>query len=646
MSKKQNLDEIIKSIDKQAESFEVQEQPKEYDDIIKDLSEKFSSAKIAKAEIEEDFEEAAEEYENLLEASTDGLANIKDPILFTIIQTKIADELASSPRVAFHPKKQEDIDKVETTKAAFYDSTNRNEFNFNIYKCFLSKDVYGTGIGREEYSLKKRQVQDIEYTDKGKKILKDRVIYDEDDLKLSYVDPRRFYPDPKATSIQNMTYCFELDDADFDEFMMYAKNNPAYMQDQLAKVLPSTGLGETYPYNLPFQLNEEEQKEGAGLISNRVLLVIYFNYIRDEYMIVANDILVLKSPNPYAHKKIPYIRFVNYLEMDSFWGRSDYRVIKQIIEEKNHFKNSIIDWGKININRPILLGQTDFEDEDINFGPGAIWKVGDIGQIKLLDLGDIPEGMFGIDARLNEDITSFTGVDIRSLIASAEETATKTALKQEKSLKRIGMGLKVVDWTAIEPWARMRLSNIQQFYTKKRIEMIDDTPVKKFRNIRVSDRIVLKDGDGNIKFVDSKGSSGFFEAEPKYITGQLDVEAVTGSTLNASKEADRQNLNGFLQSIVPYPQIIQQYDPRAMAEELAKKNNLDLSRIMVQPAGEADNADIESDKSTKDFLSDNGVVKPGMPAPKIPGEPQIPGDMPTGDLLTAMGVMPPTVDKK
>lgn len=633
----------IEQIENQGKATELGKQPERYQQIVDDLNEKFLISKQAKESIEKDFKEAAEEYENILEASTDGLANVKEPILFAVVQSKISDELSSSPQIIFKPQKPEDVKLVETTKAAFYSSTNKNAFNYNIYKCFLAKEIYGTGIGREEYVLKKRQVTDVTFKEKNKKIIKvekERTVYDKDDAVLSYVDPRRFFPDAKAVDMETVSFSFELDDEDYDTFLMYASNDPTYIQSQVDLVLPSHGIEDVYPYNNPFELNEEKQKESAKRRVDRVTLVLYFDYIKDKFQIVANGILVKDIPNPYSHKELPYVRFVNYLELESFWGRSELRVIKQQIQEKNHYRNSMVDWGKININRPILLGQTDFEDEDIEYGPGAIWKVGDINQVKLLDLGDIPNGMFGMDSSFDNDIVAYSGIDYRSLVASGEETATKSAIKQEKSLKRIGMGLRLVDWTALEPFAKMRLANIQQFYTKKRARMISGTEVEEHRTIRVKDKVVIKDKEGNIRFVDEKGVYGFFEAKPEYISTQMDVEALTGSTMNASQEVDRQNLNAFLAAIAPFPQIMEQYDPKGMAEELAKKNNLDTTKIMT-PAEQTADTDLEGPKSTSDVLADKGIVKPGQKAPKIPGEQGIPEETETPDLLAAMGVIQP-----
>lgn len=611
---------------------------------VNDLREKFLQAKHAKALIEEECQEASEEYENVVGASTDGLANISNPILFAIIQTKIAEELSSMPQVMFLPKKQEDVPKVEGVKASYYDSTSRNGFNLEIYKCFLSKGYLGTGMAREEYQYYKRTVYDRKKVD-GVWTEVPREIVDKDDIVLSYVDIRRFFPDPNATDMNNCAWCFETEEMDYDTFLMFASNEEVYNQDNVKLVTPESDFDYNYPFGLAY-LNEEEQKKVGGARTsgqNRVMVIKYFNYIEDKFCVIANGILIRDTPNPYAHKKLPYVRFVNYLELNSFWGRSEYKVIKQSIEEKNNFRNSMTDWSKININRPILLGQTDFEDEDVEFEAGAIWKVGDVNQLKMLDLGDIPNGMFGLEAKFDEDIVSWTGVDIRALLGGQDETATKTALKQEKALKRVGMGLRIVDWTALEPFAKMRLSNIQQFYSQKRVEAITDmdgvvTEQTVYRTIRVPDKTVIKD-NGTIRFVDNKGAFGFFEAEPQYINAQVDIEAVPGSSLNASKEADRQNFNQFIQGTLPIPGMIEQFDMRALAEETAKKNNLDISKVLKKLDGETqqEEALVGSDMSTEQLLREQGVPRPGTGGTGG----GIPEEVPTTDLLSALSINPP-----
>lgn len=639
----------IEEIIEQSEKKDQPNQSKAHSDLVVELREKFIDAKNAKADIEKEMAEAREEYENIIQASTDGLANINNPILFSVVQTKVAEELSSMPQIQFSPQRQEDVPAVEQIKSAYYFSTTRGEFNFNVYKCFVSKDMLGTGIAAEEYSYKKRIVRDLvpdkkggfKRDDKGELLVKERQIIDEDDLVLRYVDVRRFFPDPEATSMEEAAWCFETEEVDFDAFLMYASHNDIYIKENLDLVRSDKNYNYRYPFGLT-HLNKEEKQKGAGTMaskSGRVLLVKYFNKIHDRYVIIANGIVVRDTPIPYSHKKLPYIRFVNHMELDSFWGRSEYRVIKQLIEEKNNFRNMMTDWGKINLNRPILMGHTDFEDEDNHFGPGEIWEVGDINQIKLLDLGDIPSGIFGLEGKMDEDVVAFTGVDVRALISSGDETATKSAIKNEKALKRIGMGLRVVDWTALEPFAKMRLANIQQFYSQKRIEMITEPtgetkPVTKYRTIKVPDKEVIREGDGTLRFVDRKGTYGFFEASPEVIRAQVDVEAITGSTLSASKEVDRQNFNNTLQAIAAFPEIRAQLNWRNIAETLAKKNNEDPTKFLNVAPQEGGGEAIESDIPTEQLLREQGIPAPGEGAGGPSGD--IAPDVPSDELIAQL----------
>jgi len=648
-------------IEAQKDKTDHPKQSEEHDQIVKDLQMKFLDSKNAKKDIEADLQEALDEYENILNASTDGLANIKNPILFAIVANKLAEEITNAPDVRFLPKKEEDVDRVANVKAAYVDSTTRGRFSLNILKSFMSKDVVGTGIGCEEYSMKKRTVRDLVMDKKGNfkrdksgnLVTNERVIYDEDDLVMRNVDVRRFFPQPSASDMETCNWCFELEEVDFDEFLMYATHDDIYIKNNLDLVRAEVRFDYGHPFGVPFKNNEEKQKAVMHSTGkpNKVLLIKYWNKIQDRYIVIANGILVRDTPNPYAHKQLPYVRFVNHMEMASFWGRSEYRVIKQTIEEKNNFRNVMTDWAKISINRPILLGHTDFEDEDIQFGPGAIWEVGDINQVKLLDLGDIPNGIFGMENKMEEDLVAFTGIDIKALIGAGDETATKSAIKQEKALKRVGLGLKVVDWVTIEPFAKMRLSNIQQFYTEKRAEMVMDRKgelkeVNKFRDIRVPEKTVIRDSDGNIRFVDNRGGFGFFESKPEYISMQVDVVAVTGSSLSISKEVDRQNFNQTLQTIAAFPELRALMNWRNVGEEIATKSYMKPADFLISETPNQEGQDAaNTDLPAEQLLAEQGVPRPGRGAGGKPGSNgDIPNDLPTPELLEQLFNSPPNAN--
>jgi len=631
-------------------------QSKEHQEIVDKVFERFRIDKDAKSLIDLDHSEALEEYENVLAGSPDGLANIKNPILFSVVQNKIAEELSAMPDIRFMPVKQSDRGYVAPIKAAYNHSTANSRFNYNLYKCFLWKDITGTGIGREGYVQEVRTVFDlVPKKDKNGKFVKDaegnpimekkaRVHYDFDDLMLTCIDHRRFFPDARAEDMETARWTTEIEEVDYDEWRMSAEYDDSLIKENIDMVTPENIYSYNYPFGISYMSTEEQKRIIEGQTSsNRVLLVKHFDKLADAYYIVANGVLVRDTPNPYAHKQIPYVRFVNYEELASFWGRSEYKVLKQNIEEQNFLSNNLADWSKININRPILVGATDFEDEDIEFAPGAIWHLGDVNQVKVMDLGDVPSGIFGLRDVLNSDIVAYTGIDPRALSSSKEETATRSALKQEKFLKRIGMGLRLVDWTALEPFAKMRLANIQQFYSEKRVEMMFDSEenlVAKtmgYRDIRVPDVDVIKDDKGNLKFIDRKGALSFFQAKPDVINAQMDVQAVTGSTLSTSKEVDRQNFNNALQSMAAFPELRQLLNWTYIGQELAKKNGLNENE-MVKTA-ETMEPEIDENVPTEQLLKQAGINPPGTEPEAEP----IPEDVATEDILANAGINQPQV---
>ena len=530
-------------------------------------------SKMDMARPDEDWEDFKNQFEAVVELNDDGTSDVNLPLEFALIEDKLSEEFATSPKCKIIALGKDDIKKVEAVDRVWEFVWLEANTTYELMRAYLTKNIFGSCPWFEGIEVREKTIYEPAQADGEPEEYKEKTIKNTKILGRK-VDIRNFWLDDRATSIENAEDCIEEETITYGEVKEKYFNKKIYKNiDRIKPITSETPK--------PFTYAEEDSKVMSD--ESQVKLWHYWNKRKCKYIIVANEKTVIRDkPNPYAHNELPYSMLIDHLNDESVYGRGECSILRSGKSEQNTFRNAIIDQTKFSTTPPIMMGAgITFEDDEPIFEAGAMWEfTGDIGQVKQLEVAPPGNAAFNINGMFNDDHVAFTGIDIRALLAAPAETATKTAIKTETRLKRINLGLKLSDFF-LQRMARQRLANIMQFFPKK--TAIDLNGKKGFRQIPVKGKRAIAEGK-DLKFEESDGND-VFEARPEYIRGNFDIEVVTGSTLPISKELEKRSNIDLVNSIAAIasidPETLKQIDMKSLWEDLFRGFNKDPEELMA-----------------------------------------------------------------
>lgn len=151
-----------------------------------------------------------------------------------------------------------------------------------------------------------------------------------------------------------------------------------------------------------------------------------------------------------------------------------------------------------------------------------------------------------------EHIAITTGIDIKSMLSTPQQTAYQTNVQQESSQKRINVYLTNRD-IAFERLANLHKDNLQRFFPKKDADGL--YPLIEIEDEELKD--VPQETGVVKKFVPNKGVKDTFEVTPKLLRGDIYIDVFTNINRPTSNIASRQAKLEFLQSIPVMAQGLQ-----------------------------------------------------------------------------------------
>lgn len=278
--------------------------------------------------------------------------------------------------------------------------------------------------------------------------------------------------------IENATEAIVIEYHDMDWYLAEKKESNIYKN--LWKVKKSSK-----EYTLVSDL-EWEDATADWDENNTVVEITYYNSAKDEYIILANWIEILKSHIPYEHKELPFCLFIDNAAEDRIWGIWEYELLEQSERTKNELRTLLISGTKASIWFILKDIDTDFEETDIQTGVWQVFEVSDIEWIKHFAQSVPIQAITQAEQKIDNDIIILSWEDIQSL-QTTSETATKTAWKSVSSKKRINKNIKDNAYDFYTRLAYLRMKNIQFLHKMK----VREIPIKGW-SIR-NDWVFVKD---------------------------------------------------------------------------------------------------------------------------------------------------------
>lgn len=561
------------------------------------------------------------------------------PVTTAVIEAAVSEIIDQSPKPFILARGSEDIPKTTVMKHIFDYTWEVSDSDLELEDIIHDAITCGTGIGQEYYFRDTKKVKDKAKKD-SKYEFEESDAVDFDDCYLECVKLEDFFVDENARSFRGpygARDCIRRYIINIDSFNQFFQG-PMWDPFDNAKYVHAGGDTNYYEFYKPPQGIDQ---------SKQVEVLWYWSARPDDWLIiVANDVVVVAGPNPYKHKQLPFARAVDIRRTHEFYGKGEAELLESIQDETNTLRRMIIDRNHLDIDKMFIgSSRINLSDEDMIARPHGFIPADDKDSLKAVEYGDIPRSVELSLKHLEDDATISTGINPRSQALPSAGTATEAAIIKESTLKRIRLKVRRLERELLTRIARIRVSNILQFYSQPKLEevvgekgtetykneiaklqengdyqKIDGKDYKKsYREIRLQDKMLDFGTKGDVTEKAIQGFS-FFKLKPEYFLPSksgYDIKIAAGSTLPISEPLQQSKTTEMYDRLIQLAVGGIGYDPVKLGDELLRVNHFNPDDYKIEKPQESD-----KDQRVRMLLElANTENKLLMQGKKVPGTP-------------------------
>lgn len=592
---------------------------------------------------EKDWDKWEKQWETWREARGKGdwHSNHVVPLTLSVVETALSEIVDQTLRPLILPRGSEDIPRARVASHLFDFSWETSDADLAAFDVIKDALMLGTGIVQEYYWQDRRINQDISVLKDDKTKVEETEVLDYDDVYTESVKLQDFFIDEKARSFKGSYAARDC----IRRYIMSLSDAQAFFKGKVwdpldnMKYVRSGGDINYYEYFTP----------PTGIDQSKDVEVLWYwaRKPKDRLVICINDVLVKDGPNPYKHKRLPFARALDIRRTHRFYGKGEAELLESMQDETNTLRRMIIDRNHLDIEKMFFVSQRlNISDEDIIARPHGAIPVDDVNGAKAVEYGDIPRSVELSQQHLEDDATIATGINPRAQALPTAGTATEAAILKESTLKRIRMKMWLLKKELFVDIARLRMSNIVQFYSQPKMEKVIGergteaykqeiaklqeqgvlTTVsgidykKTYRTIPLENKEMIFDGKGQMSEAPSKGTT-FFEAKPEYfvpVFGQYNIKYDASSNIQISKALmQTKDLELFDRLFQVASTVPQSYDPVKLGDMLLRSyekdpNDYKPDEVIKQQMDQRNNMLIEMAQM------ENKQLMGGSPVPATP----------------------------
>lgn len=415
--------------------------------------------------------------------SRDWRADIILPDGFSAVQSHMQETINLRPRPLIRGVESTDAPLEHFASAVFNCAMDNTEFDQETYKARNMSAIRGTAFTLEEYRYETREVMDPISYKEGEIKYKKKTIVDYDDVYTRHIDNWAAFFDPGA---EDQKYG---QDCAYREVMPLETFKKLYGDKAEFKDVDQVLCAGDLPENVGFF------KKANDIDKDDVELIHYWNRLTDTYAVLANTVLVRNTPLPSKHKELPMDVWTFYPIPGQIFGMGIPFIIHSLVEERRSIRNLSLDRQKMHISKMFIVNDLfDISEDDLTPRPHGMIRLNTNGlplnqAVQALEYGDVPGSSLRMDESLKEDERRAHGMDDRPALQQGG-TATEAAIVKETAQQRINLINTLSNWNTLIRLGKKKWSNIQFFYTAKRMErVVEDNEVKDkkvYRNIKVN----------------------------------------------------------------------------------------------------------------------------------------------------------------
>lgn len=456
------------------------------------------------------------------------------PWSFTVVETIIPKVFARDPKwraISRNPDFDGEASRVVQDLLTY--QWGRLGMRTKMYDFIKDSLMFGKGFAKVSWNFQTKTKtymepmvgKDDEITFKETK----KSNIEHDDPKVEIIDPYDLYVDPDATCLDEAGYVIHRKTVPLKEI----KDNPNYKNVDKIK---SANYADQYMDKLARYNESVPQKD-----KHKDLVEILEYWEEDRLVVIANRSVVLRdTPNPYHHKKIPFVDLDDYRDPHKFYGQSELSVIDPLQREINAIRNQRRDYDNLALNPVIrMVPGTLRNPNSAVMAPGNVWMVSDLNSMDVFQLPQLQGTARDIEQQTAQDIKMSVAIDeigIGLLPDNPQRrSATEVVTAQSMAGKRFAIKIALLE-EAVKKIGELVFAMNQQFLDEERM----------------------------INIVGERGAREWVKLSPEDIRGEYFIDIETGSMLPRDEIAARQEAIQLLQYITPIVGPVIQSNPNVV----------------------------------------------------------------------------------
>ena len=441
-----------------------------------------------------------------------GRANLFIPYVFSVIETIIPRLVGNNIKVEAIPREPNDLKKAKVNNALMDYQWDKMNMRAKLKSWLRQAMSYGYGMMKLTWQFKEGEM---------------------DMPNAEMIDLFDVFYDPNGTTVDNCRYIIHRAERSLEEL----KKNPNY----------------TVPKDLDVTVQQDEYKVQRDAIlgltkpkdkdSKKIEVLEYWGLYdlgegeEECLIVVANkNILLRAEPNPYQHKRKPFIKLMDIEDISSFAGIGEIEQLASLQYELNDIRNQRMDNVTLILNRMWKVNKNAGVDEsDLVSQAGQVIHCDDMNGIEPLETQDVTGSSYNEETLVKSDMQLISGVNDytrgggggtgKGEAGTTNETATGIMLLQEAAASRFKYKLDNLE-DSLKEFGEQLLGLNQQF-------------VDKATKIRIV-------GEGLSKWID---------VEPEEMQGDFDLEVDAASDQPMNKSIRRAEARELLQAVIPFAQL-------------------------------------------------------------------------------------------
>lgn len=400
------------------------------------------------------------------------------PMTFSVIETAMSELVELQLRPKIGPQGEEDKPRAKVMGHTFNFTCDVSDWDVELSNIWQDTLIKGTAIGQEYYWADKRMIQNFTIDKDKKQKVQETEVLDYDDVYMENVRLEDFFVDEKARGFLGP---YAARDAvrryimNIDDFKAFFKGDIWDSMGNAKYVKPGGDINFYEWYKPPEGINKDKDVEVLWYWAKRPY---------DRLWIVANDVLVVRGPNPYKHKQLPFARNVDVKRTHKFYGKGEPEILESVQDEANTHRRMTLDRSHLDIDKMFIVSnRTSLNDEDLIARPHGMIPSDDTNITKAVEYGDVPNSVELSYKHLEDDSIISTGINPRAQSLPVAGSATEAAILKESTLKRIRKKIWFMKKEFLPVICRLRVANILQFYSQPRLEkVIGDAATQQYKS--------------------------------------------------------------------------------------------------------------------------------------------------------------------